>query len=254
MAEKPGCRQGAVYGQRHDRGGSLSGNRANQQITEAKPVRYHVQHGDTDPAARHDPPSRRTGRWRTGQRNRERLLEAARARFTREGYDRATARAIAADAGVDVAMVYYFFGSKERLFATAVVAPQHPFQVLSDLLEDGTEDLGARLVRAFLERWEREAFEPSLALFRSVFEHQPSRTALQEALQGPAVERLAAKAGVSEPGLRVELVTAHLMGLAVARYEMTNGPLANADIDTLVAWVGPVVQRYLTGPTPEAGN
>ena len=58
---------------------------------------------------------RRPGRWRTGQRNRQRILDAARERFMRDGYEGATVRAIAADAGVDVAMVYYFFDNKEGL-------------------------------------------------------------------------------------------------------------------------------------------
>lgn len=55
---------------------------------------------------------RRTGRWRTGQQSRQRIVDAARERFMHDGYERATVRAIAADAGVDVAMVYYFFGNK----------------------------------------------------------------------------------------------------------------------------------------------
>jgi AcrR family transcriptional regulator len=58
---------------------------------------------------------RRSGRWRTGQLSKARIIEAARDSFMRDGYDRATVRRIAADAGVDVAMVYYFFGNKEGL-------------------------------------------------------------------------------------------------------------------------------------------
>ena len=50
--------------------------------------------------------ARRPGRWRTGQQNRQRIIDAARERFMRDGYERATVRAIAADAGVDVSMVY----------------------------------------------------------------------------------------------------------------------------------------------------
>jgi hypothetical protein len=43
----------------------------------------------------------RAGRWRTGQQSKQRIVHAARERFMREGYRRATVRAIAADAGVD---------------------------------------------------------------------------------------------------------------------------------------------------------
>ena len=41
-------------------------------------------------------------------------------------------RAIAADAGVDVAMVYYFFGNKEGLInAAALTGPEHPLHQLA---------------------------------------------------------------------------------------------------------------------------
>jgi hypothetical protein len=91
---------------------------------------------------------RRPGRWRTGQQNRQRIIDVARERFMRDGYERATVRAIAADAGVDVAMVYYFFGSKEGLFsASTLTGPEHPLHQLATLLDDGPDDVGKRLVR-----------------------------------------------------------------------------------------------------------
>ncbi len=62
------------------------------------------------------------------QPTRDRILEAARAVFARQGYDNATIRAIAAAANINPAMVMRYYGSKERLFATAMefkpVAPE----------------------------------------------------------------------------------------------------------------------------------
>ena len=84
------------------------------------------------------PEARRPGRWRTGQQSKQRIIDAARERFTRDGYDQATVRAIAADAGVDVAMVYYFFDNKEGLFtAAALTGPEHPLHQLATLLDEG---------------------------------------------------------------------------------------------------------------------
>lgn len=48
---------------------------------------------------------------------RARIREAALARFTTEGFDRATVRAIAADAGVSPGLVLHHFGSKDGLRA-----------------------------------------------------------------------------------------------------------------------------------------
>lgn len=192
---------------------------------------------------------RRAGRWRTGRESRQRIIDAARARFMRDGYERATVRAIAADAAVDVAMVYYFFGSKEGLFtASALTGPEHPLHQLATLLDEGTEEIGARLVRRFLEHWdEGAAFEPLLTLWRSAAIHPQARKVLHDSLAGPIAERVAAKFGVADAELRVELVASHLAGLAFARYQLKIEPIASTPIDDLVAWLGPTVQRYLTG-------
>jgi AcrR family transcriptional regulator len=195
------------------------------------------------------PETRRVGRWRTGQQNRQRIIDAARDRFMRDGYDKATVRAIAADAGVDVAMVYYFFGNKEGLFsASALTGPEHPLHQLATLLDEGSDDIGPRLVRRFLEHWEEGgAFEPFLTLWRSAAIQPQARKVLHDALAGPVAKRVAAEFGVADAELRVELVASHLAGLAFARYQLQLEPIASTAVEDVVAWIGPTVQRYLTG-------
>lgn len=193
--------------------------------------------------------ARRAGRWRTGQQSRQRIIDAARERFMRDGYDKATVRAIAADAGVDVAMVYYFFDSKEGLFtASALTGPEHPLHQLGTLLDEGSDEIGARLVRRFFEHWEEGGvFEPFMTLWRSAAIHPQARKVLHDSLAGPIAKRVAAEFGVADAELRVELVASHLAGLAFARYQLRVEPLASTAVDDLVAWLGPTVQRYLTG-------
>ncbi|WP_163700379.1 TetR/AcrR family transcriptional regulator [Mycolicibacterium agri] len=196
---------------------------------------------------------RRAGRWRTGQQSKQRIIAAARERFMRDGYDGATVRGIASDAGVDVAMVYYFFGNKEGLFSASVLTgPHHPLHQLADLLDAGSEEIGARLVRGFFERWDAGGtFEPLLTLWRSAAIQPAARQVLHDAMAGPLAQRVADAFGVSDAELRVELVASHLMGLAFARYQLKIEPLASTSVEDLVAWVGPTVQRYLTGSLPE---
>lgn len=196
--------------------------------------------------------SGRSGRWRTGQQNKQRIVDAAREHFMREGYERATVRGIAANAGVDVAMVYYHFGNKEGLFTASVLdTPQHPLHQLAHLLDEGTDEIGARLVRDVVERWDAGAsFDPLLTVFRSA-EIQPlARKLLHDSLAGPVAHRVATEFGVDDAELRAELVTVHLVGLAFARYQLKIEPMASASIDDLVAWIGPTVHRYLTDPNP----
>jgi AcrR family transcriptional regulator len=194
--------------------------------------------------------SRRTGRWRTGQRNKQRVVEVAREHF-KHGYEQATVRGIAADAGVDVAMVYYFFGNKEGLFNAAVLnVPEHPLHQLAGMLDESIDEIGPRLVRRFIERWDAgDTFEPLLTVWRSAADQPLAKKLLHDTLAGPVAERVAAEFGVDDAVLRVELVASHLMGLAFARYQLRIEPIASTSVDDLVAWIGPTVQRYLTGPT-----
>lgn len=54
------------------------------------------------------------------------ILEAAKVQFACSGYDRASLRDIAAEAGADVALIKRYFGGKEGLFTEALKATFHP--------------------------------------------------------------------------------------------------------------------------------
>ena len=62
--------------------------------------------------------------------------------------------------------------------------------------------------------------------------------------------RLAETLGVSQPRVRAALVGAELVGLAVARYMVRLEPIASANVESIVAWYAPNIQRYLTEPLP----
>jgi hypothetical protein len=70
------------------------------------------------------PRGRRPGQSDT----RETILAAAQRQFAELGYDRASMRSIAREAGVDLKLVGYFFGSKQQLFLAAA-APRLPANV-----------------------------------------------------------------------------------------------------------------------------
>ena len=76
-----------------------------------------------------------------------RLLKAARARFLAEGVDGASLRTIAADAGTNVGMIFYYFPTKDDLFLAVVE------QVYAGRLEDLSRALAPDVrVRERLER------------------------------------------------------------------------------------------------------
>jgi AcrR family transcriptional regulator len=205
-----------------------------------------------------DPPrrrgeSRRRGRWRSGSQTRQRILDVARGHFAREGYDRATVRAIAAEGEADPAMVYYFFGSKQGLFAAAMALPGSPRESLAALLAGGLDHLGPRLVGRFLHVWDTaETIEPLFLLSRSAGTDEESAAMLRDFLHREVGDQLVRAIGTPDAPLRVALVVTHLMGLALARYLVRLEPIASASHDTLVAWLGPMLQQCLTGAAPTA--
>lgn len=193
----------------------------------------------------------RQGRWRTGQESKRKILAAARVSFAANGYQRTTIRSIAADAEVDPSMIHYFFGRKDQLFAATMNLADSPREPISNLLAAGLDGLGDRLVRRFLEVWDAtERVEPLLIMARSTNGTDASADMLREYIDQEFTTQLVAALDKPDAALRCDLLCAQLLGLAVARYSMKQEPLASADHDTLVAWLGPILQHLLTDPTP----
>ena len=190
----------------------------------------------------------RTGRRPGEAGTRERIEEAARRLFAERGFDRTSVRAVAAEAGVDPALVHHYFGTKQRLFIEAVDFPIDAVRALESLAVDDVELVGERLVRFALQLWDDPVVLPRLlGVLRSAVT-DPQAAALLARLftrQGPI--QLLHALGADQPDLRAELVGTQLVGLAVARHVLRVEPLASADHETIVAAVGPTMQRYLTG-------
>lgn len=85
-------------------------------------------------------------RPRNAAATRAALLQAARTRFANFGYDATSLRDVAADAGVDAALVARYFGSKDELFAAALNACDD-----NRWMDGGAEGLSDRLAGLLLE-------------------------------------------------------------------------------------------------------
>ncbi|NKY54923.1 TetR family transcriptional regulator [Nocardia flavorosea] len=172
----------------------------------------------------------------------ETILAAARERFAADGYERATIRAIAADASIDPAMVMRYFGNKERLFAAAVEFDLE----LPDLSAVPHEHRGTALVAHFLERWERD--EALLILLRAGVTNE----AVAERMRAIFADQLGpviAAAGTAphQAPVRAGLAATQILGMALCRFVLCFPPLVTMPRDEVIAWLGPTVQRYLSG-------
>ncbi len=173
---------------------------------------------------------------------REAILKAARTRFGIDGYDRATVRAIAADAGIDPSMVMRYFGSKRALFALAV-----NFDLaFPDLAAAPRDQVGHVLATHLLNRWEDD--EGLRMLLRTAATDDDAadrmRTIFSEQLT-PVIAEL-----VDDPDdapTRAGLVSSQALGVALTRYVLRLPPMVDLSRQDLVDWVAPTFQRYLVG-------
>jgi AcrR family transcriptional regulator len=197
-------------------------------------------------------------RSRTGRRSGESgskaaILQAARVQFAEYGYQGATIRAIAAAAGVDPALVHHFYGTKERLFAAAMELPVTPSEAITAALarrEPGSS-LGTHMVRSALALWESAGIRGSLqAMLRSALTSEQAAATLRDFMAEAILRPLASVAEGTNPdrtSYRASLIATQMLGLAVGRYVLRFGPVAEASPDELAVAIGPVIDRYLTG-------
>jgi AcrR family transcriptional regulator len=177
---------------------------------------------------------------RDAEATRAAILAAARERFAADGYDRATLRAIAADAGIDPALVIRYFGNKEGLFAAAAEFDLR----LPDFSSMPRARAGAALVEHFLARWEGD--DTLQALLRAAVTNRAAAArmrAIFAAQVAPAIGALVRGRHLAPE--RAGLIASQVLGIALCRYILGFPPLRAMSRAALVESLGPVIQRHL---------
>ncbi len=197
----------------------------------------------------------RAGSSRTGSEStRTAILSAARASFLAQGFAGTTIRGVARTAGVDPALVSYYFGTKGDLFGAAMNLRIRAAEEIAAVVHGDLRSAGPRLVRLALRAWDDTA---DGATFRTLLRWVATDDGAPEAIQTYATEQIAqpiaqalTDAGVNVPDARerATLAGSQIVGLAMIRYVFRLEPLASASVDHLAAVVGTAVQYYLTGP------
>lgn len=179
------------------------------------------------------------------------ILEAARAEFLERGYAAGSMRAVARRAGVDPALVRYWFDDKASLFAASLMdARINPARLAEGVAAGPVETIGPRLVQTVLGVWEfPDGQEKMQLLLQSIAGGYDLPASLREYLMSEVFARVRPIVPGPDADLRVNLAMSHVVGLLLARYVVRLEPLASTPVADVVAQVGPVIQRYFT---PEA--
>ncbi|GAA4051753.1 TetR family transcriptional regulator [Arthrobacter methylotrophus] len=181
--------------------------------------------------------------------SRDAVLRAAREQFSRKGYDAATLRAIASEAGVDPSMINHHFGTKEQLFMAALELPVDPTDHVAAVLDGPPDGVGERLVNRFLTVWDSPAGAAGVAVLRTAMQHEGSAALVREFVLNRAINPLLTGLGIParEAPWRGNLVASQLSGLILTRYLIKLEPIASAPHAVVVRALAPTIQRYLIG-------
>ncbi|WP_328617552.1 TetR/AcrR family transcriptional regulator [Amycolatopsis sp. NBC_00355] len=172
-------------------------------------------------------------RRRDAAATREALLMAARTLLSEHGVEGTSTRDVAARAGVNQALVYRYFGSKEKLFAEAADRGW-------DSADTMTRDIPLKdLPRALLERALNVGAEHpgGLSGLVTAANDDMIRAVVRERIERAFDEQLAPRLSGPDRALRAELLAALITGVAVLRGKVGTKALTAADREALGAYV-----------------
>lgn len=149
-------------------------------------------------------------------------------------------RAIAADVGVDPAMVIRYYGSKEALFAQAVDLDLR----LPDLTKVEPDDLAEVLLPHFFRIWEDES--TFLALLRASATNPGAAGVMRDLFATQTAPALSG-AAVDHPAQRSAILGAIVLGLALSRNILQTPALAEMTHEEFTRWLAPLIRWTLQG-------
>lgn len=186
---------------------------------------------------------------RPGQsKSRQQILLAAQKLIANKGYDRTTMRDVATLAGVDPALIVYFFKTKQQLFIEAILPVYEPRQDVPKLLSGDKSTLGRRLATYLVNYLENpKSRNVVISLVRASLSEPEAAKIFKKLFVDRTGDMLAGVEGIDRPELRANLAGTQYMGLVLLRYIMKIEPLASASKEAMVDYIAPTLQRYITG-------
>ena len=170
-------------------------------------------------------------------------------RFLAEGYQSVTMRSVAAEAGVDAALISYYFGSKKGLFGAAMALSANPPEVLLAALAGDPQHLPERVLTALLHAWDDPAGGAALRTMVSAAMQEPELARLlREVLEHEIVDRLAEHLTGRSGRVRAAAFVTQLSGVVFTRYVLAVEPVATMKVDELVRSLSPGLRAALQGP------
>ena len=190
-------------------------------------------------------PEQPTSRDERRKRTEATILGAARSLFAETGFERTTIRAVAAEAGVDPALVMQYYGSKEGLFAAAATWSDDA----QTLLTASRDEVPAAALHDMIEKFEGSGDrEAAVALMRNCLTHPEAGRIMRDEVMCDRATAVAGAIGGDEAELRAGLLGACMIGLSMARYLLEVHAVANASPEDVQRLMEPVLRALVDPP------
>ncbi|MER8186751.1 TetR family transcriptional regulator [Kitasatospora sp. NPDC094015] len=177
------------------------------------------------------------------------ILAVAHRRFLVEGYHAVTLRSIAAEAGVDVALVSYHFGAKKGLFGAALALAANPAEILVATLEGDPATFPQRALRAMLTVWDDpQVAAPLRAMLGGAAQDEALAVLVEQVVEREMIDKVAARIGGPDAHRRACDFCTVMAGLIVTRCVLHLQPIAAQPVDEIVRHWTPPLRYALRGP------
>ena len=189
-------------------------------------------------------------RRRNAEATRQDILNAARCRFACEGYDRAALREIAAEAGVDAALISRYFGGKDELFAAVLASTSNAGELFHGTPEAFAERMAHMMVR---EPQSDTKLDCILIMLRSASSERAAE-ANRKFGDSQFFQPMAAWIGGADAEVLARLLGALMMGMGVSRAITPDFSLSEAQLDRLEERLRDMILHTLTAAGGSAGG
>jgi AcrR family transcriptional regulator len=186
-------------------------------------------------------PDRPLARKRDADATRAAILEAAKIHFARSGYEGGYLRDIAADAGVDAALINRYFGGKDGLFAAALKDSIRPDAISQWERKTFGRDIAKMMANhAHHDNDRMHAFQFLLRAATSPTTAPLLNVAVQDRFMAPIRSWI----GGEQAEARARIVASVFIGLLVERL-IRDEPLADNERDAFIERTGELLQTLV---------
>ncbi len=156
-------------------------------------------------------------------------------------------RSVAMGAGVDLALVSYYFGSKKGLLSAALALAVNPADILGRAAEGEPALFPQRALHSLLRLWEdAESGAPLRALVAGAAHDAVVANLVKEMVEVELIDTIAARIGGANARKRAGAFCAQIAGLLVTRYILRLEPVASMRSDELIQLYSPPLRLVLT--------